>query len=132
MPLVGEAKRAYQREWMSARRTAWIEANGPCAQCGSSKDLEVDHIDPSLKEYNPREIWSRRAEVREHELAKCQVLCRACHKAKSDACQRQVICENGHDKRVTGTESNSNKCSECRRENQRKRRARIKALNARC
>ena len=30
-------------------REAWIAANGPCARCGSQRDLQVDHIDPKKK-----------------------------------------------------------------------------------
>lgn len=72
--------RAYQRAWKAARRTAWM-ADKKCATCGSTDRLEVDHIDPTQKVSH--KIWSWRAERREAELAKCQVLCKRHHKAKS-------------------------------------------------
>lgn len=80
-----EYMRGYQNRWMQQRRTDWILANGPCQICGSWDNLEVDHIDASQKELNPSAIWSRRQEIREAELAKCQVLCNPCHIAKSIA-----------------------------------------------
>jgi hypothetical protein len=39
-------QRAYQREWKARRRATWIKENGPCAECGSTKRLEVHHTDP--------------------------------------------------------------------------------------
>lgn len=75
--------RRYQNEWMQRRRWAWISENGPCRWCGSYKDLEVDHIHPETKSMQPARIWSRRKEVRDAELAKCQVLCHDCHEIKT-------------------------------------------------
>jgi 5-methylcytosine-specific restriction endonuclease McrA len=66
------------------RRLAWIaEQGGVCVKCGSTDRLEIDHIDRSTKTLNPYNIWHRRQEVRDEELAKCQVLCYECHKAKT-------------------------------------------------
>lgn len=85
--LTKEAKRIYQLRWISERRRKWIEANGPCAVCGSTVDLEVDHIDPSLKSFPVSAVWSLGLDnpKRVSELAKCQVLCYTCHKRKSVA-----------------------------------------------
>ena len=80
---VGAQKRAYQREWKKRRWAEWIESNGPCVACGSAVDLEVDHIDPSKK--IDHKVWSWSAVRRNAELAKCQVLCRTCHVAKTNA-----------------------------------------------
>ena len=77
-----EKRREYQRHWIAKRRSDWIEANGPCP-CGSTEDLEVDHIDAASKLMNPASIWGRREEARLAELAKCQVLCKRCHVLKS-------------------------------------------------
>ena len=82
--------RDYQRDWVKRRRESWVAANGPCAKCGSGEALEVDHVDPSTKLCNPGAIWSRRAEFRELELAKCQVLCKRCHKVKTKALQQAM------------------------------------------
>jgi hypothetical protein len=84
MAYYGDKKRLYQNEWVAKRRHDWIESQGgQCAMCGSIDKLEVDHVDPSIKLMYPREIWSRRKEVREAELAKCQVLCFDCHEKKT-------------------------------------------------
>lgn len=88
-----EKQREYQRQWMAKRRQEWIDENGPCA-CGSFNKLEVDHIDPKLKTMEVRSIWSCRKEIRELELAKCQVLCYDCHLEKTlingDAALKQI------------------------------------------
>jgi len=68
---------------MKQRRDEWILANGPCAQCGSWDNLEVDHKNPEEKSYNPALLWSRNKEFRDRELTKCQVLCKDCHLEKT-------------------------------------------------
>lgn len=80
-----EAQRAYQLEWMLRRRAQWITENGPCRKCGSSDRLEVDHIDRMAKTLMPARLWSLAPNnpLRVAELAKCQVLCHACHLAKT-------------------------------------------------
>ena len=80
----GHAPRApYQRDWYAQRRSAWLEANGPCAKCGSWENLEVDHIDPAQKAAEISRLWSLSEARRLPELAKCQVLCKPCHYEKS-------------------------------------------------
>lgn len=76
-------KKPYQVNWLKARRNEWLKANGPCKKCGTWDNLQVDHIDPMLKEYDAGKIWSRTKEFREKELAKCQVLCKSCHFKKT-------------------------------------------------
>lgn len=73
-------QRKYQREWMARRRAEWL-AGKSCAICGSTENLEVDHVDPSAKVEH--RVWSWTATRREEELAKCQVLCEAHHAEKS-------------------------------------------------
>jgi hypothetical protein len=77
MPLPIEQKRAYQLNLVRRNRAEWLQENGPCVFCGSTEKLEIDHIDPSDK-FSHR-IWSYSKEKRLTELAKCRVLCRACH-----------------------------------------------------
>lgn len=73
--------REYQRQWLAQRKQVWFDENGPCVSCGSWKDLELDHIDPSSKVTH--RVWSWSQERRDEELSKCQVLCRSCHLAKT-------------------------------------------------
>jgi hypothetical protein len=74
-------KRAYDREWMKKRRDAWFAVNGPCVDCGSSENLELDHDDRSDKVSH--RVWSWSEERRNVELAKCVARCRKCHRAKT-------------------------------------------------
>lgn len=87
MPTNNAKKKAYLKEyqkvWVRERRQDWINLNGPCKKCGSTQSLEIDHIDPKLKTMAASSIWSRRQEVREKELANCQVLCKKCHLEKT-------------------------------------------------
>lgn len=76
-----ERQRAFQRERMARLRADWMSDNGPCAQCGSKRALEVDHIDPETK--ISHKVWSWSLKRREKELAKCQVLCHRCHVKKT-------------------------------------------------
>jgi|ERR1019366_1002963 5-methylcytosine-specific restriction endonuclease McrA len=80
MALAPAAQREYQRAWMADRRRAWLDGK-VCAACGSPDDLEVDHVDPETKVAHA--VWSWSSERREAELAKCQVLCEACHQVKT-------------------------------------------------
>jgi len=73
----------YQRKWMRDRRLDWVLANGPCKHCGSWDSLEVDHIKREDKTMHASCVWSRRKEVRDKELSKCQVLCKSCHLKKT-------------------------------------------------
>jgi 5-methylcytosine-specific restriction endonuclease McrA len=112
----GETKREYQREWMRRRRDAWLAEHGPCAHCGSDKDLQVDHIDPDQKLLNPAGVWSLSAEKREAELAKCQVLCESCHKIKT-AEYRAALPPHGSRARYARKDEHKCRCSECRAAN---------------
>lgn len=71
----------HQNRWLKRRRENWICHKGPCSMCGSSDNLEVDHIDPLTK--ISHRIWSWSEERRLQELKKCQVLCRSCHLEKT-------------------------------------------------
>lgn len=76
-----DKQREYQRDWMRKRRETWFQKNGPCARCGSQVDLQIDHRNASEKVTHC--VWSLSKTAREEELAKCQVLCKECHKKKT-------------------------------------------------
>ncbi len=76
-----DKQREFQRKRLAAIRAKWLAENGPCVKCGTRDDLQVDHVDPSDKVTHS--VWSWSKERRDAELAKCQVLCRRCHKTKS-------------------------------------------------
>jgi 5-methylcytosine-specific restriction endonuclease McrA len=77
----------YKREWLARRRQVFILSRGAiCAKClAINVPFDIDHIDRTLKQHKISSIWSLRAEVREAELAKCQLLCKPCHKLKTSA-----------------------------------------------
>ncbi len=80
----GDFTRQYDRERAANASAEWVASKGgACAKCGSTERIEIDHIDPALKEYKIASIWSRRKEIRDYELAKCQLLCYECHKEKT-------------------------------------------------
>lgn len=80
-----EYLREYQRLWKQRRREQWIQEHSPCHGCGSWDELEIDHKDSSSKLVRGTDIWSLSPAnpKRIQELEKCQVLCRACHIAKT-------------------------------------------------
>lgn len=81
--------RRYQVRWLKARREAWLKEHGPCVDCGSWEGLEVDHKDRTVKVGH--KVWSWAKSRRDAELAKCQPLCRACHKEKSAGEMRSAL-----------------------------------------
>jgi hypothetical protein len=102
-----ETQRAYQREWWRRRREKWL-ADKCCVNCGTTEGLQVDHIDPSTK--LSHKVWSWSLERREAELAKCQVLCSFCHKAKTAAERWRPIPHGTH----SGYAHHGCRCSACR------------------
>lgn len=85
--------KTYQKEWMRNRRREFFSGKY-CVQCKSTEKLELDHINPEEKEHHS--IWSWSEERRLKELAKCQVLCKTCHRLKSNAYCRLLRTGNPH------------------------------------
>jgi hypothetical protein len=79
-----EKQREYQKQWIAKRRAKYLEGKS-CAFCGSSENLEIDHINPEQKTFNPSALWSMSETnpKRIAELAKCQILCSDCHGKKT-------------------------------------------------
>lgn len=81
MPLTGEAKREYQREWMRKRRERAIEyLGGKCEECGTTEELEFDHDPPEAKVRSINSLLSYSWEKQKEELDKCCLLCRTHHR----------------------------------------------------
>jgi hypothetical protein len=88
-----EATRSYRRiydlgRYRRRRQLALELLGGSCTQCGAQEDLQLDHIDRATKSFNLSEAWSAPEAQFRAELAKCQVLCRSCHKLKTAKEQR--------------------------------------------
>lgn len=74
----------YHRLYYRVRRQEVFDyLGGKCVECGSTEELQVDHINPELKSFdiNSR-LSARQPEVRD-ELDKCQLLCRTHHQEKT-------------------------------------------------
>lgn len=56
---------------------------GKCAICGAEDQLQIDHIDPSTKRFSLSKGWGKPWLDILSELAKCQLLCRICHRNKT-------------------------------------------------
>lgn len=115
-----EAQRAYQREWVAKRRAAYF-ADKSCVRCGAVDDLQLDHIDPKtkdarLKTRHTNTIWAWSAANRAIEIAKCQVLCKPCHWAKT------IVDLEYYQHGRPSTYNRGCKCPECTRANRDKMR----------
>lgn len=68
------------------RRDALATLGGKCVKCGTTDDLEIDHIDRSTKSFDIALLLSGYSRKRVAlELAKCQVLCKTHHREKTAA-----------------------------------------------
>jgi hypothetical protein len=81
-------QRAYARNYHLARyykiRRSWIVLLGTkCIVCAATDDLQIDHKIPSTKSFSISMLWGLPKEQLLIELAKCQLLCRTCHKKKT-------------------------------------------------
>ena len=84
-----DKKRAYEREYHKRRyherrETAVEQLGGKCEACGTIEQLEIDHVDRSTKSFDLGSMWSVSQSRFDAELAKCQLLCKICHKKKTD------------------------------------------------
>lgn len=77
-------RNAYFRAYKRNRRAEAIAMlGGVCVKCGTTENLEIDHVDPSTKLYEIRDVLWYRRDVRLAELAKCQLLCEDHHSDKT-------------------------------------------------
>lgn len=59
------------------------ELGGKCIDCGSTSDLEFDHVEPSEKSFTISSGWSMNIDLVREELSKCVLRCSTCHKSRS-------------------------------------------------
>ena len=56
---------------------------GKCVKCGTTENLEFDHVHPEDKKITISSMWLRKHDTIMEELSKCQLLCHDCHKQKT-------------------------------------------------
>jgi hypothetical protein len=79
-----EYHRAYNVERYHRLRAEYIHLlGGKCVICGSTNQLEFDHIDPGTKTIDVGKLLSVSKAVRDAEFKKCQLLCKSHHAEKS-------------------------------------------------
>lgn len=80
-----EEMNAYLRDrYRAKRKWAMALVGSECVKCGSTRNLQFDHKDPTSKSFNISSfLRSKTEEEIVVELKKCQILCRDCHKEKS-------------------------------------------------
>ena len=84
MTYTNKQHKQYELQRYHKRRLIAInQLGGKCFKCGTTENLEFDHIDPELKDFNIAKLWSYSQEKFELELKKCQLLCNKCHKEKT-------------------------------------------------
>jgi 5-methylcytosine-specific restriction endonuclease McrA len=79
-PLKAQQRKARR----TARRLKFIELlGGKCQNCGTTKNLQFDHLEPKDKTLT----ISKRIDLSDvnllEEVEKCQLLCRPCHHQKT-------------------------------------------------
>lgn len=83
MPYTREERRKYQAEYRQRRRREAIEyLGGACVVCGTTEDLEFNHMDPREKSFNLSKFWGTKAAFWE-EVEKCNLLCTPHHKEET-------------------------------------------------
>lgn len=56
---------------------------GKCCGCGTTENLQFDHLDRKTKEFNISNHLAGKLEKLEEEAKKCQLLCKSCHQVKT-------------------------------------------------
>ena len=73
-----------QRDWARRQVEKLKELlGGKCVECGTTEELEFDHLEP--RDYESRKLeWSHRISIYRREIAegKIQLLCKPCNSRK--------------------------------------------------
>jgi hypothetical protein len=67
---------------IEARRRAALYDGKECLDCGTTTNLDYHHLDPATKLFSIGRSLLLGIEKRKAEIAKCVVVCRACHKQR--------------------------------------------------
>lgn len=87
-----EYMREYMRQYSADRRQKALGLlGGKCVVCGSTQNLEIDHIDPTTKSFTLARGWHHAWDKVVKELEKCQILCSTHHIEKSKIDNKKEI-----------------------------------------
>tara|TARA_A100001234_G_C12489914_1_gene327275 strand:+ start:101 stop:526 length:426 start_codon:yes stop_codon:yes gene_type:complete len=84
---------------------------GKCVSCGTTENLEFDHIDPNTKRYNVSKVIPDTSPETPlcqsvwEEVNKCQLLCKSCHRKKTYTLDHETIMEKKRETRAKNNES---------------------------
>lgn len=74
----------YHRKRRRARRKRFLAMlGGICENCGSRRNLQFDHINPSKKHFGVSRYINSPEKFVKKEIDKCRLLCEKCHKEKT-------------------------------------------------
>lgn len=108
------SKRAYDRRRHASLRAIAEEILGQaCIQCGSTVDVEFDHIDPSTKRFNLSDGHSYSMGEYLVEVLKCQPICKP-HHIRKTLNQRGFELVKGQPVHGTVSSYRYCRCQECR------------------
>jgi 5-methylcytosine-specific restriction endonuclease McrA len=73
-----------RKERRKSRKLRLLELlGGKCERCGSTENLEFDHLKPSQKKFIISKFIDRADSNLLDEVNKCQLLCKTCHHEKT-------------------------------------------------
>ena len=82
-----DKERAWDRKYRLKRyhakmREAKRAKGGKCKRCGSTRNLQFDHVNPKSKKFALAKDWSYSKKRVDGEKSKTQLLCETCNKKK--------------------------------------------------
>lgn len=124
-----EQNREYLRQRYREQMDGFIDRlGGQCVVCGTTEDLQIDHVDRRKKSFNVARLWARKDLPKVYrELKKCQLLCKPHHEEKTAREQSEDRTGTFTHGTLYGWQKAKCKCPECMV----KRRADMDARNAR-
>ena len=72
------------------KKQVWFYLGNKCARCGSTHNLQLDHIDPTTKKFEVSQKLGGKLGLLWEEINKCQLLCQPCHKEKTKEDQKII------------------------------------------
>lgn len=85
-----------KKRYKERRQEAIKFLGGSCVKCGSEENLELDHIDPTSKDFDVSRFWGTTLKRFWNEVEKCQLLCNSCHIKKTVEERGQQLAKGTH------------------------------------